>query len=190
MQALHVAAVAALPDVAFAFVEVLVAGRFAGRAVFHQLRSSGRAFVVVVAGIVGRIAVAETLGEDLVPDGVLGPVGRDERAASSSMRERLSALAAACRHVLRCRRPVRSTYADFSHRSVIRHAEGRRIPTFVPSGTSAGSSSRCRRSAVQKWTVDRHSHIARLHADAQRARRRRDDVHVAGRGIEDDDVAR
>ena len=78
-QALHVAAVAAFPDVALALVEILVAGRLR-RARPSTSRGPGdEALVVLVAGIVGLVAVAETLGEDLVPDGVLGPVGRVER---------------------------------------------------------------------------------------------------------------
>ena len=66
--ALQVAAVAAVPDVA---VEVAALARLA----VVPLASPGDGARRVVA----RVAVAEPLRQDLVPDGVLGPVGRDER---------------------------------------------------------------------------------------------------------------
>ena len=77
-QALHIPAVATLPDVPFALVKVFVAGLFAGLRLPPVGLPADEIFVRFVGGIVVRIAIAEALGEDLVPDGVFGPVGRFE----------------------------------------------------------------------------------------------------------------
>ena len=79
-QPLEVAAVAAGPHVALALVEVFLAGRLAGvRVGLPPVAGPGQQVLVGVrARVIPRVAVAEALDEDLVPDGLLGPVRRLE----------------------------------------------------------------------------------------------------------------
>src|SRR5207249_283843 len=77
--ALHVPAIAPPPDVSPALVKVFLP-RLLARLVLPPIRlPANHVLVVFVSGIVRGVAVAEALGEDLIPHRALGPRRRLER---------------------------------------------------------------------------------------------------------------